>query len=184
MDLLSNPPGRKPDFNSFSAERYAAIVKYKTAFYSFCLPVRLAIIMSNRFDRSAHLDAEKVLLKMGHFFQVQDDYLDCFGDPQVIGKVGTDIQDGKCSWPIITALQNATPDQRKQLQDNYGVHSTEAVARVKAIYDELNIEEQYRQYEDFTFNEICQLIEESTLSSKLPKNIFYGFLSKIHKRIK
>ncbi|CAG2104790.1 unnamed protein product [Medioppia subpectinata] len=186
LDLLSNPPGRgrKPDFNSYTAERYSAIVKYKTAFYSFCLPVRLAMFMTNWSDPTAHTDAEKILLKMGHFFQVQDDYLDCFGDPEVIGKVGTDIQDGKCCWPVITALQTATADQRRQLQDNYGVHSTEAVARVKAIYKELNIEERYREYEDFTFNEICHLIDQLTLSSKIPKNIFYGFLTKIHKRNK
>jgi len=142
------------------------------------------MFMTNWSDPTAHTDAEKILLKMGHFFQVQDDYLDCFGDPEVIGKVGTDIQDGKCCWPVITALQNATPEQRKQLQDNYGVHSTEAVARVKAIYKELKIEDLYRQYEDFTFNEICHLIDQLTLSSKLPKNIFYGFLTKIHRRNK
>ena len=47
---------------------------------------------------------------------LQDDYLDCFGAPEVIGKIGTDIQDNKCGWLVVQALTRATPEQRQVLQ--------------------------------------------------------------------
>lgn len=46
----------------------------------------------------------------------QDDYLDLFGDPSVTGKIGTDIQDNKCSWLVVQCLQRASPEQRQLLQ--------------------------------------------------------------------
>ena len=53
---------------------------------------------------------------MGHFFQVQDDFLDCYGDPKVTGKIGTDIEEAKCSWLVIQALERCNPEQREFLQ--------------------------------------------------------------------
>jgi len=58
--------------------------------------------------------AKTILLEMGHLFQVQDDYLGCYSD--VHGKDCTDIQEGKCTWLIVVALQRATPEQRKILE--------------------------------------------------------------------
>ena len=56
---------------------------------------------------------EAISVDMGHFYSVQDDYLDIYGDPRVMGKIGTDIVEGKCSWVVVTALQAATLAERE-----------------------------------------------------------------------
>ena len=45
LDMITSVPEKAGDFSEFSMERYNAIVKWKTAFYSFYLPVALALHM-------------------------------------------------------------------------------------------------------------------------------------------
>lgn len=42
--------------------------------------------------------------------------MDCYGDPAVTGKIGTDIQDNKCSWLVVKALEVMSPEQRTVLE--------------------------------------------------------------------
>lgn len=101
-------------------ERYKRIVANKTSYYTFYLPVALAMHMSGKTDPEIFRQAKTILLEMGHFFQVQDDFLDCFGDPQITGKIGTDIQEGKCTWLSVLFMQRASAQQKKLFKDSYG----------------------------------------------------------------
>ncbi|KAG0720185.1 Farnesyl pyrophosphate synthase [Chionoecetes opilio] len=117
---------------------------------------------------------------MGQFFQVQDDYLDCFGDSSLTGKIGTDIGKGKCTWLSVVALQRATPSQRLIMEEHYGRQEDESVDRVKQLYKELNLPATYRAYEDSTSSMIRTHIQQ--ISRGLNHNVFFNFLDKIHRR--
>ncbi|XP_074660129.1 farnesyl pyrophosphate synthase-like isoform X2 [Tubulanus polymorphus] len=182
LDLQTATSDGEVDFSRFSTERYAAIVKWKTAFYSFYLPVALAMYMAGITDAESHAKAKRILLKMGHFFQVQDDYLDCYGDPTVIGKIGTDIRDNKCSWLINEALIRASPEQIKVLEENYAQADPAKERKVKDVFDELDMKGIYARYEEDSYHELVQLIETS--SGDLPKQMFVTFAEKIYKRKK
>ena len=43
----------------------------------------------------------------------------CYGDAEVTGKVGTDIEDSKCTWLVCTALATAAPEQERALREAY-----------------------------------------------------------------
>ncbi|XP_030013819.1 farnesyl pyrophosphate synthase isoform X2 [Sphaeramia orbicularis] len=181
LDLMTAPPGQI-DLNRFTMERYKAIVKYKTAFYSFYLPVAAAMYMAGIKSEEEHNNAKHILLEMGEFFQIQDDYLDCYGDPAVTGKIGTDIQDNKCSWLVVTALEIMTPEQRAELEACYGQHDEASVEKVKALYSALEMPTLYRKYEEQSYQRLQKLI--ACHAQNLPHSVFLNFAKKIYKRNK
>ncbi|XP_035528881.1 farnesyl pyrophosphate synthase isoform X2 [Morone saxatilis] len=181
LDLMTAPPGQI-DLNRFTMERYKAIVKYKTAFYSFYLPVAAAMYMAGIKSEEEHNNAKHILLEMGEFFQIQDDYLDCYGDPAVTGKIGTDIQDNKCSWLVVKALEIMTPEQRAELEACYGRHDDAGVEKVKALYNTLQMQALYHRYEDESYQRLQKLI--ACHAQNLPHSVFLNFAKKIYKRNK
>lgn len=135
--------------------------------------------------------AQKILIPLGEYFQIQDDYLDCFGTPEQIGKIGTDIIDNKCSWLINVALQDASATQRQSLDENYGRKDAEKEKRVKEVYNELKLEEKYQKYEQGAYEQIMGLIQQIPAEGlkdagggTLKREIFKAFLDKIYKRTK
>lgn len=166
--------------DNFSMERYNTIIKYKTSYYTFVLPFKLAMFLANETDETVHSKSMDILFKVGNFFQVQDDYLDCFGDPNKTGKIGTDIESNKCSWLINKALEVADPEQRKMLINNYGINDPKCVETVKKIYLDLNIPQHYVSFEENMYNMIMSDIKNS--SHIIKEEIFKKITSVLFKR--
>ncbi|KAI5475282.1 farnesyl diphosphate synthase [Pseudohyphozyma bogoriensis] len=185
IDLITAPEDNV-DLSKFSLEKHHLIVVYKTAFYSFYLPVALAMRMSGVTNEKSYAAALDILLPLGEYFQVQDDYLDCYGKPEQIGKIGTDILDNKCSWLINIALQKVTPEQRKVLDENYGQRNAESEARVKELYKELDLTALFEAYEAESYAKINGLIEQIPAEGAegLKREVFTSFLGKVYKRAK
>ncbi|KAI7870596.1 farnesyl pyrophosphate synthase [Spinellus fusiger] len=182
-DLITAPENHV-DLSKFSVDKNNFISVFKTTYYSFYLPVALAMHMAGIKSKEAFAKAESILVPLGLYFQVQDDYLDCYGEPEFIGKIGTDILDNKCCWLINQALAIATPEQRAVLDANYGQKNSESEAKVKAIYIDLEIERLYKEFEEKSYQQVTELINSVDESLGVKKTVFTTFMNKIYKRTK
>lgn len=180
IDLITAPIG-KVDLSKYTIETYMRIVTYKTAFYTFYLPAASAMHLCGVTDATAFATAREICIRLGQFFQIQDDYLDCYGAPEVIGKVGTDIEDNKCSWLVVQAMTRCNDEQRKIVELNYGQNDPAKVAAIKALYKELDLESVFKTYEEKSYQELSALIAGQQV---LPQALFMEMLAKIYKRSK
>ena len=122
---------------SVSEKQYINMIKLKTAvLLGFSL--QLGAMLAN-----AKPAQQKALyqfgVNIGVGFQLKDDLLDAYADPDKFGKqVGGDIIANKKTYLLIQALERANPTQLKELQHWLGVKQfdkEEKVKAVKAIYD-------------------------------------------------
>uniref|UniRef100_A0A1B0DI82 Uncharacterized protein n=1 Tax=Phlebotomus papatasi TaxID=29031 RepID=A0A1B0DI82_PHLPP len=117
---------------------------------------------------------------MNYYVQMQDDFLDCFGDPEVTGKIGTDIQDGKCTWLAVVCLQRATSAQKEIMRECYGKNDPEAIARIKQLYDELSLPNTYATYEEDSCNVIKKQIQQ--IPGRIHVEIYLKIMNQIYRR--
>ena len=78
-------------------------------------------------------------LNLGLAFQLQDDYLDAFGDPKTFGKqVGGDIIENKKTYLYLKAMEFSTSEEKAQLLHLFSIHptdNTDKIESVKAIFN-------------------------------------------------
>uniref|UniRef100_A0A8D8LCM0 Farnesyl pyrophosphate synthase n=2 Tax=Cacopsylla melanoneura TaxID=428564 RepID=A0A8D8LCM0_9HEMI len=167
--VLQNQTECDKNYDNFTMDRYAQIVKYGTAYHFFKLPVSLALYMAGVRDLELHRQARTLLLEMGQFHQMQTDFKRCFK------KNGSeDIVLGRITWLAVVALQRANSDQKQRFQKAYGIEDNDAIEEIKNLYKELNIPSTYQQYEDQCYDMLHTQIQQS--SRGLPHRLFYRIL--------
>lgn len=172
------------DLSKFSLAKHSFIVIFKTAYYSFYLPVALAMYMCGINSDADLQQVKDILIPLGEYFQIQDDYLDCFGTPEQIGKIGTDIKDNKCSWVVNQALLKATPAQREVLDKHYGRKDDASEQVVKDLFAEMGIQAIYEAYEEDVVGKLRAQIAQVDESRGLKRDVLTAFLNKVYKRSK
>ena len=119
--------------NDVSIDEYIHMITYKTA-----VLVGAALRMGAIIAGATKDDAKSIYdfgLNLGIAFQLKDDYLDVFGDPETFGKqVGGDIIENKKTYLYLKTLENInSQDVKKEFLELYSVSSTNIKDKVDAV---------------------------------------------------
>lgn len=125
-----------------SEEEYIEMIRLKTSVLLACA-LKIGAILAG----ASKEDADNLYRfgeQIGLAFQLQDDFLDVYGDTRVFGKaIGGDITSNKKTFMLINALNHANDDQRRQLESWIGATKfdrDEKVVAVTRLYNEIGID--------------------------------------------
>lgn len=111
---------------------YLKMIAYKTA-----VLVATAMKMGAIIAETSTEDSQAVYefgRNLGIAFQLQDDYLDAFGDPKIFGKqIGGDIMENKKTYLYLKAMEFATKEDREGLLHLYSIKPEDSAAKVDTV---------------------------------------------------
>ena len=132
------------DFESrqkVSVVEYMQMIELKTSVL-LAGAVEIGAILGGATEEECRL-LRRFAIELGLAFQLQDDLLDSYGDEATLGKaIGGDILEGKQTYLMITAMSHADEAQREVLRHTHkdsALADAEKVARIKAVYDALDV---------------------------------------------
>lgn len=124
-------------------EEYIEMIRLKTSVL-LASALKIGALLGSASDKEACLLYDYGV-QVGLAFQLQDDYLDVYGDPAVFGKkIGGDILCNKKTYMLINALLLADDRQRAELKrwiDAREYEPQEKIQAVTALYDQIGIRE-------------------------------------------
>ncbi len=128
--------------NNVSEEEYLEMIKLKTSVL-LAAALKIGALLADAPEK----DVENLYefgKNIGLAFQLQDDYLDVYGDPKTFGKeIGGDITANKKTFLLISALNLAKTETKERLNyliDKPNISKQEKISEVTEIYNKLGVD--------------------------------------------
>jgi len=133
---------------------YLKMIEFKTAVLVGAA-MKMGAIVAETSEENANLIYD-FGLNLGLAFQLQDDYLDAFGNPETFGKqVGGDIIENKKTYLYLKAIEFAKSDKKEQLLHLFSIQpndNNDKIASVKDIFNETGASEATQKaIQEYTF---------------------------------
>ena len=159
-----------------SFDAYLNMISLKTSVL-LAASLKMGAIIGGAGERNQNLLYE-FGRKIGLAFQVQDDYLDAFGNPEKFGKqVGGDIKANKKTFLLIHALETASAVEKEQLQQLLLSKDENKVDDVIALFKACGVHQWAQELKEKYLSEALQHLDDIAVVSKrkepLKKLAFY-----------
>ena len=159
--------------NDVTVDEYIEMIRLKTSVLLACATKMGALLA----DASAE-DAENLYKfgeQIGLAFQLQDDYLDVYGDSKVFGKkIGGDITSNKKTYMLITAFNRANDKQRAELEEwinKTAFVTEEKIAAVTRLYNEIGVDKLAKEKMDYYYEQGKQYLQAVKLPEEQKKEL-------------
>lgn len=159
--------------NDVTIDEYIEMIRLKTSVLLACATKMGALLA----DASAE-DAENLYKfgeQIGLAFQLQDDYLDVYGDSKVFGKkIGGDITSNKKTYMLITAFNRANDKQRAELEEwinKTAFDTEEKIAAVTRLYNEIGVDKLAKEKMDYYYEQGKQYLQAVKLPEEQKKEL-------------
>ncbi|EFL45741.1 polyprenyl synthetase [Prevotella disiens FB035-09AN] len=159
--------------NDVTVDEYIEMIRLKTSVLLACATKMGALLA----DASAE-DAENLYKfgeQIGLAFQLQDDYLDVYGDSKVFGKkIGGDITSNKKTYMLITAFNLANDKQRAELEEwinKTAFDTEEKIAAVTRLYNEIGVDKLAKEKMDYYYEQGKQYLQAVKLPEEQKKEL-------------
>lgn len=171
------------DREDVTVPEYIEMIRLKTSVLLGCA-LRIGAILAGASPKDCEL-IYSFGEKFGLAFQLQDDYLDVYGDPATFGKnIGGDILCNKKTFMLLSALERAKGENKKKLESWIACinpNPEEKIASVTEIYNALDIKALCQEKINSYYDDAKHLLDETSFPLE-NKQVLWDYIASMINR--